>query len=321
MPRRAPASEATSAGDKKMADFTSGVWNVYIAVLTVASIVGCGVFLYMQSKQKIKAGQPDTTGHVWDETLAEYNNPLPRWWMWLFYLTIVFAFVYLAIFPGLGSFGGSLGWSSKKQLDEEMAAAQQQFGPLYDKYVKMDLTAVAADPQAQQMGQRLFLNHCAQCHGSDGGGTRGFPSLRDSDWLWGGTPDLIKTSIMDGRSGMMPPQAASVGTAEDVKDVANYVLALAGRTHEALRAQRGKEKFTVCGACHGVDGKGNPALGAPNLTDGIWLYGGSEAAIIETITKGRNGVMPGHKDLLGEAKVHLLAAYVMGLGKSSPPAK
>ena len=303
-----------------MADFTSDFWNVYVAALTVVSILGCAMLLYVQSKQKIKPGAADTTGHVWDENLAEYNNPLPKWWMWLFYITIVFAIGYLVMFPGLGSFGGKLGWSSKQQLEEEMTAAKEQYGPLYDKYLKMDLAAVSADPQAQQMGQRLFLNHCAQCHGSDGGGSRGFPSLRDGDWLYGGEPATIKTSIMEGRGGMMPPQAASVGTAEDVKDVANYVLSLSGRTHDGLRAQRGKEKFTVCGACHGPDGKGNVALGAPNLTDNIWLYGGSEATIIETITKGRNGMMPAHKDALGEAKVHLLAAYVMSLSKATPAA-
>jgi len=303
-----------------MADFTSDFWNVYIAALTVVSILGCGVLLFMQSKQKIKPGAADTTGHVWDENLEEYNNPLPKWWMWLFYITIIFSVGYLVMFPGLGSFRGNLGWSSHKQLDEELIAAKEQYGPLYDKYLKMDLVAVSADAQAQQMGQRLFLNHCAQCHGSDAGGSRGFPSLRDGDWLWGGTPELIKTSIAEGRGGMMPPQAASVGTAEDVKNVANYVLSLSGRTHDGLRAQRGKEKFTVCGACHGVDGKGNAALGAPNLTDSVWLYGGSEPAIIETITKGRNGMMPAHKDLLGEAKVHLLAAYVMSLGKPAAPA-
>jgi cytochrome c oxidase cbb3-type subunit 3 len=304
-----------------MADFTSDFWNVYIAVLTVVSILGCAVLLFMQSTQKSKGAPTDTTGHVWDENLAEYNNPLPRWWMWLFYITIVFALGYLVMFPGLGSFGGSLGWTSKKQFDEEMAASREQFGPLYDKYLKMDLAAVAADPQAQQMGQRLFLNQCAQCHGSDGGGSRGFPSLRDNDWLWGGTPELIKTTIMEGRNGIMPSQAAALGTAEDVKDVANYVLSLSGRTHDGLRAQRGKDKFMLCAACHGADGKGNQALGAPNLTDRIWLHGGSEAAIIETITKGRNSVMPAHKDLLGEAKVHLLAAYVMNLSKSEAAAK
>ena len=303
-----------------MADFTSDFWNIYIAVLTTVSIFGCGVFLFSQNKRR-SAGKGDTTGHVWDETLAEYNNPLPRWWMWLFYITIVFSIAYLAVYPGLGSFRGSFGWSSRAQLEEEMTRANQQFGPLYEKYLKMDLSAVAADAQAQQMGQRLFLNHCAQCHGSDAGGSRGFPSLRDGDWLWGGSPELVKTSIAEGRMGVMPPQAPAVGTSEDVKDVANYVLSLSGRTHDELRAQRGKAKFAACGACHGAEGKGNPQLGAPNLTDKVWLYGGSEATIIETITKGRNGIMPPHKDLLGEAKVHLLAAYVLSLGAGSGIAK
>ena len=304
-----------------MADFTSDFWHLYIAGITLVSIVGCGVFLFAQTKRRAKSEQVGTTGHVWDEDLAEYNNPLPRWWMWLFYLTIVFSLGYLVFYPGLGSFGGAFGWSSQKQFDEEMAKANQQFGPLYDKYLKMDLAAVATDTQAQQMGQRLFLNHCAQCHGSDGGGTRGFPSLRDSDWLWGGTPELIKTSIADGRMGVMPPMGAAVGSAEDVKDVANFVLSLSGRTHDQLRAQRGKEKFAACAACHGAEGKGNPALGAPDLTDKVWLYGGSEAAIVETIMKGRNGIMPPHKDLLGDAKVHLLSAYVLYLSKGEAASK
>jgi len=304
-----------------MADFSSDFWNVYVAVITVVSIVGCGIFLFAQTKRRTAGDKVDTTGHTWDETLAEYNNPLPRWWMWLFYITIVFSLAYLAFYPGLGSFRGSFGWSSKAQFEEEMAKANAQFGPLYDKYLKMDLAAVAADPQAQQMGQRLFLNHCAQCHGSDAGGSRGFPSLRDGDWLWGGTPERIKMSIAEGRRGMMPPQAAAVGGSEDVKDVANYVLSLSGRTHDELRAQRGKAKFIICSACHGPEGKGNPQLGAPNLTDKTWLYGGSEATIIETITKGRSGVMPAHKDVLGEAKVHLLAAYVLSLSKGGETAK
>jgi cytochrome c oxidase cbb3-type subunit III len=304
-----------------MADFTSDFWNLYVAGITLLSIVGCGVFLFAQTKRRAGSEQVSTTGHVWDDDLAEYNNPMPRWWVWLFYLTIVFSLVYLVFYPGLGSFSGSFGWSSQKQFDEEMAKANQQFGPLYDKYLKMDLTAVAADTQAQQMGQRLFLNHCAQCHGTDGGGSRGFPSLRDSDWLWGGTPELIKTSIADGRMGVMPPMGAAVGTDEDVQDVANYVLSLSGRTHDQPRAQRGKEKFVTCAACHGAEGKGNQALGAPDLTDKIWLYGGSEAAIIEVITKGRNGIMPPQRELLGDAKVHLLAAYVLHLSKGEAASK
>ena len=301
-----------------MADFTSGFWSVAIAVITIASILGCALLLFIQSKHP--TARTDTTGHVWDETLAEYNNPLPRWWMWLFYITVVFALVYLAFYPGLGAFRGVLGWSSQQQFEAEMAAANERFGPLYEKYAKMDLRAVAADPQAREMGQRLFLNNCAQCHGSDAGGSRGFPNLRDNDWLYGGAPEQIKASIAQGRNGIMPPLGAAVGSSEDVKDVAAYVLSLSGRTHDSLRAQRGKSKFeAVCAACHGQDGKGNIMLGAPNLTDNVWLYGGTEAAIIETITKGRSGVMPAHQDTLGEAKVHLVAAYVLSLQPQQEP--
>jgi cytochrome c oxidase cbb3-type subunit III len=297
-----------------MADFTSEFWSAAIAIITIVSILGCAALLFSQSKRRRTPGQVDTTGHVWDDDLAEYSNPLPRWWMWLFYLTVVFALVYLVLFPGLGSFGGTLGWSSQQRFEAEMAAANREFGPLYEKYRSMDLKAVAADPQAREMGQRLFLNNCAQCHGSDAGGSRGFPNLRDGDWLYGGAPEQIKASIAQGRSGLMPPQAATLGTAEDVKDVAAYALSLSGRTHDGLRAQRGKSKFaTLCAACHGQEGKGNPMLGAPDLTDKVWLYGGSEPAIVETISKGRNGIMPAHQDLLGEAKVHLLAAYLLSL--------
>jgi cytochrome c oxidase cbb3-type subunit 3 len=296
-----------------VADFTSGFWGAAIAIVTLASILGCAALLYSQTIRR-KPGAAETTGHTWDEDLAEYNNPLPRWWMWLFYLTVVFALAYLVLFPGLGSFRGTLGWSSQQRYEAEVAAAEREFGPLYERYLKMPLAAVAADPQAREMGQRLFLNNCAQCHGSDAGGSRGFPNLRDGDWLYGGTPERIQESIAQGRSGLMPPQAAAVGTADDVKDVAAYVLSLSGRTHDGLRAQRGKPRFAAaCAACHGIDGKGNTALGAPNLTDRTWLYGGSEATIIETITKGRNGVMPAHQALLGDAKVHLLAAYVLSL--------
>jgi len=300
-----------------MADFTSDFWSIYVAVIAFASVVGCGVFLKIQSVRHVGT-QAKTTGHTWDGDLTERNNPLPAWWIWLFYLTIAFSIVYLILYPGLGSFAGVWGWSSKQAFDDEMRAAQAEYGPLYERYLKMDLAMVAADPQARGMGQRLFLNHCAQCHGSDAGGSRGFPNLRDKDWLYSSEPASIKASIAEGRNGIMPALAPAIGTAVDVKDVAHYVLSLSGRTHDELRAQRGQSKFAaICTACHGADGKGNPQLGAPDLTDKIWLHGGSEVAIIDTITKGRTGVMPAHKELLGDAKVHLLAAYVLGLSEGT----
>jgi cytochrome c oxidase cbb3-type subunit 3 len=306
-----------------MSDFTSDFWSVYIALITIVSIIACGVLLFSFSTASAgSGGEAQTTGHTWDEDLSEGNSPLPRWWMWLFFITIVFSLVYLVLYPGLGSYAGTFGWSSKGQYDAEQKQAVAQYGPIFEKYSKQDIQTVAADPEARAIGQRLFLANCAQCHGSDAGGGTGFPNLRDNDWLYGGEPETIKTTITNGRNGVMPSQSTFVGGEEGAKDVANYVISLSGRPHNAERAARGKLKFsTVCFACHGADAKGNKALGAPNLTDDIWLYGGSENAIVTTVMKGRGtnmvadgvSVMPAHKNLLSESKIHLLAAYVYGL--------
>jgi cytochrome c oxidase cbb3-type subunit III len=306
-----------------MSDFTSGFWSLYIGVITVVSIVACGVFLKAFTTRRLAPGEKvDTTGHVWDEDLKEWNNPLPNWWRWLFWITLIFSAAYLALFPGLGSFPGVLGWSQVKQYDDEVASADAQYGPIYAKFAKEPIPVVAANAEARQIGERLFLNYCAQCHGSDAKGSRGFPNLTDKQWYWGGEPEMIEASILNGRVAAMPPWPQL--SADQTKDVAHYVLSLAGRTSDGLRAQRGREVFQQnCVACHGPDGKGNPQLGARNLTANVWLYGGSEAAIIETLVKGRNGQMPAFKDFLGEAKVHLLAAYVWGLSNESggkPPA-
>jgi cytochrome c oxidase cbb3-type subunit 3 len=311
-----------------MSDFTSGFWNVYIVGITIVSIVGCGVLLWMQSRVRVKKGGKgaDTTGHVWDGDLEEYNNPLPKWWMNLFWITLVFSVLYLILYPGMGTFKGVLGWSQVGQYEKERADAEARVKPLYDRFAAMDIPAVAKDPQARAMGERLFLNNCAQCHGSDAGGAKGFPNLRDTDWLYGGTPEAIETSIAGGRNGVMPPQGAALGD-EGVRNVVAYVRSLSGMTADPLKVQLGKDKFmTVCAACHGPDGKGNQALGAPNLTDKVWLYGSTEAAITETVTKGRGmnslspgqSVMPAWKDFLGPERVRLVAAYVWGL--SNPTA-
>jgi cytochrome c oxidase cbb3-type subunit 3 len=299
-----------------MADFISEFWSYYIAALTLLGIAGCTVLLWAQSKAKIvfaKDGKTETTGHSWDEGLTELNNPMPRWWMWLFYITIVFGLIYLALYPGLGSFAGKLGWKSSGAYEHELKMADEQYGPIFAKYQQQELTAVAADPQARAIGERLFLTYCAQCHGSDARGNKGFPNLADNDWLYGGTPEAIKTTILNGRTGMMPPMAAAVGSDKDVENVAHYVLSLSGSNADSAKASLGKEKFAVCGACHGANGQGNPAMGAPNLADKTWLYGGSAETVAETIRKGRTNTMPPFKEFLGEAKVHLLAAYIFGL--------
>ena len=306
-----------------MADFTSGFWSIFITVLSVLGIVGCGVLLHSQSKHKILPGETPggpvgTTGHVWDEDLSELNTPMPRWWMWLFYITIVFSLVYVYLYPGLGSYVGSLGWKSTGQYDEEIKQANADYGPLFAQFQQQDLKAVAANPQAHAIGERLFLTYCAQCHGSDAHGNKGIPNLTDSDWLHGGTPEIIKLTILNGRHGQMPPMAAAVGTDQDVENVAHYVLSLSGSASDPVKAGLGKAKFGACQACHGVDAKGTQAMGAPNLTDKIWLHGSSVATIAETVNKGRNNVMPAFSDFLGDAKVHILAAYVWSL---SNPAK
>jgi cytochrome c oxidase cbb3-type subunit 3 len=304
-----------------MSDFVSGFWNAYVMGIVLASILGCGVFLWMQSGAKTTVGQ--TTGHVWDETLEEYSNPLPNWWRWLFYITIVFALVYLMVYPGFGNFAGKFGWTSANQYEKEKAVADEQFVQAYGPLLKQDLMLVAADPKAKEAGQRMFLTYCAQCHGSDAKGAKGFPNLTDSDWLYGGTPDKIEETILNGRITAMPAYGGNpdaIGGESGAREVANYVRSLSGLPNDSILAAKGKEKFaTVCFVCHGPEGKGNQAMGAPNLTDKVWLYGSSEQTIVETITKGRTNQMPAHRDFLGEGKVHLLAAYVWGLGGGVRP--
>ncbi len=298
----------------------SSFWSWWIIILTVANILGCfWLIWWTMQRQSGEAVQGDVTGHVWDDDLQEYNNPLPRWWLWLFYITLVFGAVYLALYPGLGNFPGLLNWSSQdSQYKAEMAKAEKKYGPIFAQYAAVAITDLASQAEYQEaraMGKRLFLTYCTQCHGADAGGTRGFPNLTDDDWLWGGTPEQIKASIAAGRRGVMPAHA-HLG-AEQIDEVANYVLQLSGRDADTRKAMAGKQIFLSvgCAGCHGMDGTGNQLLGAPNLTDKTWLYGGSLGIIKQTIGQGRNGVMPPHGDLLGPEKVHLLAAYVMSLSQ------
>ncbi|UCV15919.1 cytochrome-c oxidase, cbb3-type subunit III [Quatrionicoccus australiensis] len=298
-----------------MSDFVSDFWNLYVVVIVLASILACAVLLIVQGKATFTPGK--TMGHVWDETLEEYNNPMPKWWSWMFVITVVFALVYLALYPGLGNFKGMLGWTSGGQHQAEVAKMDATVKPLFDKYMAMDLKAVAADKQANEMGKRLYLTYCMQCHGADARGAKGFPNLTDADWLYGGEPDQIKETIANGRMGVMPPHA-QLG-ADTIKDVANFVRSLSGLQNDAVRAAKGKEVFASAGCvgCHGPEATGMHAIGAPNLTDKVWLYGSSEATITETITNGRQNKMPAWKEFLGDAKVHLLAAYVLSLGQGA----
>lgn len=298
-----------------MSDFFNSGWSNYISLVSLVGIVWCIWLLASQRKAKVihtADGAVADTGHVWDDDLRELNNPLPRWWAWMFLLSCIFAIVYLVLFPGLGSFPGVVGYTTDGALMSSMTEANDELKPVYAKYVKMDIEEVAADPKARQMGQRLFLNSCAQCHGSDAGGSKGFPNLTDGDWLYGGFPENIKTTLINGRNGVMPAYG-HLETAQIV-DLANYVRSLSRLPTEESKVARGAELFkSNCVACHGVDGKGNIALGAPNLTDKTWLYGGSEASIVETLTKGRMAMMPSQDKVLSPEKIHLLIAYVWGL--------
>ena len=299
-----------------MSDFVASGWPLFIAIVTIAGLVACLVLLFIASRRKVMAGD-NTTGHVWDEDLRELNNPLPLWWMGLFVLTVLFGALYLVLYPGLGTNPGQLRWTSQTEYEEEMALGRAQVEPLYARFTSMSAADLARDPQARALGERLFINNCAQCHGSDARGSKGFPNLTDTDWLHGGAPEQIAQSIAQGRQGMMPPMAAAVGSAEDVRNVAHYVLSLSGSAHDGIAAQIGRTKFTACAACHGPTGKGNPALGAPNLGDRIWLHGWGEEAVVKMITEGKTNVMPAHAGRLSDAQIQVLAAYVWGLSSSS----
>ncbi len=303
-----------------MSDFTSNFWSVYVAAITLVGIFGCLLLLWITARKKVAASSDNTTGHVWDEDLTELNNPMPRWWMWLFVLTIVFSLGYLVAYPGLGTYAGKLGWSTAGQHAAEVEKAKQELAPLYAQFTAKKVEDLAGDPQAMAIGERLFMNNCAQCHGSDARGSKGFPNLTDGDWLHGGSPEKIVETLTKGRNGNMPPMAAAVGSPEDVRNVAHYVLSLSNAPHDSLRAQLGKSKFGACAACHGMDGKGNPALGAPNLTDDTWLHGWGEQAIVNMVNNGKVNVMPAQEAKLTPEQIHVLASYVWGLSNKSPAA-
>ncbi|MCE7596371.1 cytochrome-c oxidase, cbb3-type subunit III [Vibrio fluvialis] len=319
-------------------------WSLWITVITLGTLLGCAFLLVWCLKDKMGVEEGVDMGHEYDG-IREINNPLPKWWTYLFVSTFVFAAVYLTLYPGLGNFKGVLGWQSSDQrvrsLEESkasIAAAQENktlvqyakelddadtyFGEAFKRLAYKDggsylrpIPEIAADSDALKVGQRLFLQNCSQCHGSDARGQKGFPNLTDNAWLYGGEPDAIVTTIRHGRIGQMPAWKDALGE-QGVQEVVSYALSLSGRSVNAREAEAGKARFVVCAACHGTDGKGNPAVGAPDLTDQDWLFGDSRAAVTETVSNGRSGVMPAWIDILGEDKVQLVAAYVWSLSNS-----
>jgi cytochrome c oxidase cbb3-type subunit III len=299
-----------------MSDFTSGFWSWFIILIVVVSFALIFWLISWTAKgksSKTADGDVETMGHVWDENLEELNNPLPRWWLIMFYITLFFGAAYLVLYPGLGSFKGVLNWSQTNQYDREIKQSNETYGPIYNKFLNEDIAALINDADALKIGARLYSTYCTTCHGSDARGVRGFPNLRDNDWLHGGSSENIKTTILNGRQGMMPAWEEILGN-DGIFQATEYVRSLSGREVDSVVAYQGKQIFDKnCVVCHGADGKGNQALGAPNLTDNIWLYGGTQKQIFQSIATGRNGIMPAHKEFLGEAKVHLLAAYIYGL--------
>ena len=299
----------------------SGFWNIWVMGLVTANIVFIGWLLYATStgKKSDQPAGPETTGHTWDGDLKEYNNPLPRWWLGVFYGSIVFALVYLVLFPGFGSFKGLLDWSSTGQWQAQKADADAVVAREFAKFDGKSIAELSADPDAIRIAKNLFAANCAACHGSDAHGAKGFPNLTNPNLSWGRSEDTILATITAGRQGVMPAWKDALG-ADGVVQVANYVTTLSGKAAaDPKAAAAGAEKFaTICATCHGADGKGNPLLGAPNLTDDYWIYGSSLDTITETVANGRQNRMPAWGELLGEQRVRLLAAYIYSL--APPPA-
>jgi len=301
--------------------FLAPGWGWYVAIMTVLSLLACLWVLHANSKKVEGSAEGKMHGqNEWDG-LREYDNPLPKWWSNLFYITVVFALGYLLLYPGLIVTNGLLGWSTASSYRDEVKEVNAETDPIFEAYSRQDVKTLSVDNGALKIGSRLFQTYCVQCHGTDMRGSKGFPNLVDNDWLYPGTPEGIKTSILEGRNGVMPPFAA-VLKPHQITDAAQYVLSLSGRSTAPDAVARGDATFKqLCVTCHGADGKGNVALGAPNLTDSIWLYGGSLATVVETLTKGRQGHMPAQKDTLGEARVHILAAYVYAQAQAQSPSQ
>lgn len=300
-----------------MADFFNEGWSWYVALLSVASVLACAVLLWLAGKARVsaKARADNTTGHVWDEDLREYNNPLPRWWMWLFIITVIFGLIYLAIYPGLGAYEGMHKWSQQGQHQADARQMREALAPMYAQFTAKPVADLAKDAQALAIGQRHFMNYCSQCHGSDARGGKGYPNLTQgaAGWLGPLSGEHIVQTITQGRQGVMPAMGAAIGSEAAISDLAHYVMSLSGSPHNEIKAFGGKKYFAACAACHGNDGKGNKALGASNLTDNDWLHGWGEEAIVNIIKNGKTNVMPAQAAWLSPEQIHVLAAYVLSL--------
>lgn len=301
----------------------SNFWSWYVIVLVVGMLIGCAVLLVLTGRHSPKGLKDgDEIDHDFDG-IVELNNPLPRWWVWLFWITIVFSVGYLVLYPGLGKYPGYLGWSSGKQVQADKDEAKALYGPIFTAFAKQPVEQLAKDPRAMEIAQRLFANHCATCHGSDARGMRGFPNLVEGTWIYGGTPEEIKQTIMHGRKAMMPSQMSALQSETSLEQVIQFLLHKNNRKADESKAQEGEKIFKrICAMCHGADAKGSKLMGAPNLTDNTWTHGGTALGIEMSIRNGRQGEMPAHKDILGEEKAHLMTAYIYNISnkkESRPP--
>jgi cytochrome c oxidase cbb3-type subunit 3 len=296
-------------------------WSWYVIVIVALNLVGCVWLIMWTSKRRPGDPAPTDTSHVWDGDLTEYNKPMPRWWVNMFYATIVFSVGYLVWYPGMGSFAGTSGWTSAREHDAAKAEADARLATAFSRFEGRPLGEIARDADALRHGQSIFANNCATCHGSDARGAKGFPDLTDDIWHWGGSEEAVLATVMAGRQAAMPPLGATLGGEAGITETAVYVQSLSGQKVDPALAGAGKVRFAgICAACHGAEGKGNAALGAPDLTDGYWLYGGDFATIRESIVLGRNGMMPAHEPILGETRARLVAAWVLARARAQAPA-
>ena len=293
-------------------------WSFWVSIISLGSIFGSLWLIYITRKSQTTDTETEKTmGHTFDG-IEEYDNPLPKWWMYMFVGTCIFALAYYALYPGLGNYKGLLGWTQVNQWEKEVQTAEEKYGPIFEAYAATPIDELVQDAEAMKVGQRLFANNCAVCHGSAGRGAIGFPNLTDDDWLYGGTEEAIKATLINGRMGNMPAKGLNPAmTNAQVDDMVHYLLSFSDRSDNAEAAERGAAMYqTACAACHGADAKGNQAIGAPNLTDNIWLYGSTPKRISHTLLYGRAGVMPAQLERLGEEKIHLLTAYVKSLSQN-----
>ena len=293
-------------------------WAWFVAAGTIAFVIWCVWLIRWASKQGPQGkADEDLVGHKWDGDLEEWNNPAPKWWLYLYFMTIAWAVGYMIVYPGIGAYEGLLGWSQEGQYEAEMQAAADRYEPIYTAFAEMDFETLAADPQARKLGASLYASYCTTCHGSDARGATGYPNLADDDWIWGNTEAQLTATLANGRNAIMPQLAPALGGDAGVDNMVRYVRSLSGLIEADAGAMSAQPLFTaLCAACHNADGTGNQLLGGPNLTDDVWLYGSSDVDVRTTILNGRNGVMPAHGQLLGDKRTKILAAYVDGLSQA-----